>query len=97
MEDDDGVVLRRSAGVLGTDVHGEFVLIDIESGRYFGLDAAGSAIWRHLEQPCSPAELRAALTAGFGGDPATIEREADAFVDILAANGLVDRSGGAAA
>ena len=37
-------------GVMFRDLAGESVLLDIESGRYFGLDEVGTRMWISLQQ-----------------------------------------------
>jgi len=53
---------------LSTEVDGEAVLIGIETGRYYGLDAVGTAIWNRIEQPCRFDALCAGLSEEFEGD-----------------------------
>jgi hypothetical protein len=86
---DPTISLARSSSVIGTEVDGEFVLMSIEDGKYFGLDAIGSEIWRRLESPKSADVLTAELKAHFDGDPATIVLETRQFLDKLAESGLV--------
>lgn len=81
-------MIARSGEALSTEVDGEAVLIGIESGRYYGLDAIGTTIWNRIEQPCSFDALCAGLVEEFEGDPAVIEEETRAFVDLLVARGL---------
>jgi hypothetical protein len=76
-------MIARSGTALSTEVDGEAVLIGIETGRYYGLDAIGTAIWNRIEQPCSIDALCAGLAEEFEGDPAVIEEETRAFIDLL--------------
>jgi hypothetical protein len=39
---------RRAADVVSRNIGEETVLLDLRSGRYFGLNASGSAIWEGL-------------------------------------------------
>lgn len=81
--------LVRSPDIIASEVDGELVLISIEDGKYFGLNAVGSEIWRLLEAPRSTEDLVSALKDHFDGDGETVEREAIAFIDQLAAQSLV--------
>ena len=81
-------MIVQSGKALSTEVDGEAVLIGIESGRYYGLDAVGTAIWNRIEQPCSFEALCAGLIEEFEGDPAVIEEETRVFVDLLVAREL---------
>lgn len=89
MKLENSTVLSQSGSALATEVDGEVVLIGIDSGQYYGLDAVGSAIWRGLDQPCRVDDLCARLQTDFDGDADTIERETLAFLDQLAARDLI--------
>jgi hypothetical protein len=86
---DASAPLLRSSQVIATEVDGEIVLMSIEDGKYFGLDAIGSEIWRRLEAPKTAGALIAELTDHFEGDAAVIERETQVFLDKLADSELL--------
>jgi hypothetical protein len=81
-------VIARSGTALSTEVDGEAVLIGIETGQYYGLDAVGTAIWRRIEQPCRFDVLCAGLIKEFEGDRTVIENETRIFIDLLVARDL---------
>lgn len=39
------------------ELDGEMVILDMQSGQYFGIDLIGSRIWRLLEEQVPPAEI----------------------------------------
>ena len=82
-------LLVRSPDIIASEVDGELVLISIQDGKYFGLDAVGSEIWRQLETPRSVATLVEALQAHFEGDAETVKRDTIEFIEVLAAQALV--------
>ncbi|NML05721.1 PqqD family peptide modification chaperone [Sphingomonas sp. G-3-2-10] len=82
-------LLSASPDAIMSDVDGEIMLICVTSGRYYGLDAVGSEIWRRLQEPIRFADLAQALKSHFRGDGSIIEREASDFVSKLADRGLV--------
>lgn len=86
---DSSAPLLRSPDIIASEVDGELVLVSIQDGKYFGLDAVGSEIWRLLEEPRSSAALVEALQSQFEGDAAQVESDTLAFIDELAANGLL--------
>lgn len=43
--------------VLSTDVDGSVVMMDVDSGSYFGLDDISSDIWHRLAQPVTVESL----------------------------------------
>ena len=82
--------LRRVADMLSTEVEGELVMMDVENGVYFGLDAIGTDIWKRLETPTTAAELVSDLSHDYEADTAIIERDVLALLDDLAGRGLVE-------
>ncbi|HCT30460.1 MAG TPA: lasso peptide biosynthesis PqqD family chaperone [Bacteroidales bacterium] len=44
-------IIKRSSGLVSTDVDGEKVMMSVENGEYFGLDSVGSRIWEMIENP----------------------------------------------
>lgn len=46
-------VLVRNPETIATEIDGEVVLMSLTTGRTFGLDKRGSAIWALIEQPQS--------------------------------------------
>lgn len=49
--------LKRGDQVIATDMDGETVMMDIESGSYFALTGSGSHIWASLEKPATLGEI----------------------------------------
>lgn len=82
-------ILTRDSNTLSTEVDGEAVLMNVESGKYFNLDPIGSRIWSLLEKPISLAALQSQLLAQFEGDETTIRSESQSYIDDLITRGLV--------
>ena len=85
----DTTLLKVSPDAIGSDVDGEVVLINIQSGSYTGLDMVGSEVWRRLQGGTSFGDLCAGLKAHFRGDGDVIEGDARVFVSTLVQSGLV--------
>lgn len=82
--------LRRVPSLLAADVDGEMVMMDVEKGVYYGLDAIGSDIWKRLETPISAAELAAELAKAYEADVATIEADVLVLFNRLVEQGLAE-------
>jgi hypothetical protein len=82
-------MIAQSGKAMSAMVDGEAVLIGIETGRYYGLDAVGTAIWNRIEQPCSFDDLCGGLAQEFEGDPAVIVGETRVFLTQLIERELV--------
>ena len=72
--------------VMSRLVDDETVLLDLESGMYFGLDGVGKRIWESVTDGKSLGEIAAVITAEYEVD------EAQALSDVIAfASDLVER------
>ena len=76
--------------VVFRDLEGELVLLNLNTGVYFGLDSVGSAIWRLIDGSRSTSEIVSAMTAEYEVDAATCRADLDRFLDALRVNDLVD-------
>lgn len=85
-------VLNLSQEAVAAEVAGEIVLISITNGRYFGLDAIGSDIWRRIAGGKTLDALCDELCDGYDGDAATIRRETQALVETLLERGLLTQA-----
>jgi hypothetical protein len=85
----DATLIRRTVSVLSATVGEEIVMMNAESGRYLGLDAIGSDIWRRLETPCSFGSLVDALAADYEADRAVIAEDVRKLLAEMAAQDLV--------
>jgi hypothetical protein len=84
--------LVRAPDLIATDMDGETVMMDVESGIYFGLSGVGGRIWELLEDPRSAEDLTRAIMAEFDVDPETCRTDVQSFLDSLLENGLVKRA-----
>lgn len=72
-------------------VEDEIVILDIGSGRYFGLNDVGAIIWDRLEDNCSQDELVDAVVADYDVDREEASRDVGELIDQLILSGLVTR------
>ena len=68
----------------------EVVVLDLNSGTYYGLDDLGARIWTLIEQPASLATLREAIMSEYEVDAETCERDILAFLKQMQVAGLVE-------
>lgn len=78
--------VRRNGDVLNTDLDDETVMMDIDQGRYYGLNDTGTRIWALLEDPIEVRDLCGRLAAEFEVAPEHCEQDVVAFL-----RGLLDR------
>jgi hypothetical protein len=80
--------------VLLGEIDGESVLVNLDKGQYYGLNDVGTRLYQLLtNSPSVGAALDQAL-AEYGVDAATLERDALDLLERLAAEGLVEVTGG---
>jgi hypothetical protein len=73
-------------GVSARDFDGEWVVLDLHGGNYFGLDHVGGIVWGHLITGSSPLEIAKSLAITFD------VTEEVSLQDVMAlVNELVDR------
>jgi hypothetical protein len=82
--------LSRNADILHASVGTEEgVMMSIEEGRYYGLNAVASRIWELLETPKTVAQLCALLCEEFEVEVRTCETDVLKFVQDLIDNRVV--------
>ncbi len=87
LADDQRFVVSKQ--VMSRVLDGDAVLLDLGSGKYFGLNLVGTHIWQALEAGATVAELHAAVLADFDVDAATARAELEALLGDLLARGLI--------
>lgn len=83
-------LLVRRGGFAEAELGPEsLALLDVEKGRYYGLDGTALRIWQLLETPTSLEAIGDALVGEYEVDRATCDREVAAFVSRLSDEGLI--------
>ena len=71
------------------ELDGESVLLHIETGIYFGLDAVGTLIWQEISRGATEDQILAAILAEYEVDPAVLRVDVLNFLNLLEHKGLV--------
>lgn len=74
-------------------VDGEAVLLNLDTGIYFSLNASGTLAWQALRQDGDPEQALLAFRAAFPTAPAHVVQDFSMWLTQLEANGLVVREG----
>jgi hypothetical protein len=80
--------ISPSDQVVMRELSGESVLLDLNSGRYFGLNEVGTRAWNLMEQGVSLQDVTAALYTEFDAPAAIIQAELLRFAGELCEHGL---------
>ena len=85
-------VVRVSPQALVREVADESVILHIETGEYFKLDAAGTRVWHLIEERGRLADVVAVIVQEYDVLPDDAQRDLEHLVTALAARGLVSLS-----
>ena len=77
--------------VIFRELDGEAVVLNLDTGIYFGLDAVGTRIWRLLEERKPLQAVLDTLIDEYEAPPDRLQRDLLAFVERLNGKGLVSR------
>ncbi len=87
----EGDRLKPDDQVLVSRVGSDLVLLDVVSGRYFGLDEIGTTIFELIREGRSLGEVHAKLAEIYDCDPQTLWVDLDEFSRQMLASGLFHR------
>ena len=82
-------VIKACSDQVSCDLVGEAVILNLKSGVYYGLDSVGTLIWNLVQEPKTVTEIRKVVLEEYDVDPQTCERDIQAFLEDMAAHGIV--------
>jgi hypothetical protein len=83
-----------SESAVYADLDGEAVLLNVDTGIYYGLDEVGTAIWRVLERGACETEIVERLLEEYDVEPAQLRGDVSTFLALLVDKGLAQDSSG---
>lgn len=89
MIDLQSIISVRSQQI-SCDLGDEAVILNLDTGEYFGLDPVGAQIWSWLKDPQTVVQLRDRLVEEYRADRDEIERDLIALLEQLVGEGLID-------
>ena len=78
--------------VITRELDGETILLNLETGIYFGLDAVGTDVWRAIVAGGSLEEALGRVQSDYDVEPAVLRNDFVRLVDELLAKGLLQRA-----
>jgi Coenzyme PQQ synthesis protein D (PqqD) len=88
--------LRLSDDVVFRELDGEAVLLNLDSGTYFGLDEVGTRFWQLIEQDGRVETALATLESEYEVAADVLRADLDRLVSTLVEKGLMVRADDAA-
>ena len=80
--------LQVNPSVVSADLDNETILLNVETGLYFGLDELGSLIWSMLAGGATREAILDQLLATYDVEQVRLATDLDAFLTMLEGNGL---------
>ena len=78
--------------VLSRELDGEAVLLDLRSGKYFGLNGTGALVWQLLKDGLEREEIAQRLTDEYEVDIDRARADVDTFIKSLTERALIRRA-----
>lgn len=90
----DSMVTEQSMVVAAPDLStayldGEAVILDVNSGQYYGLNEVGARIFELVEQPCSVDKIITLLTNEYRVEGENLKADLLAFLNDMAQKDLI--------
>jgi len=86
----EDAVVSHAAGLVAADMDEGKVMLNIQNGKYYGLDSIGSRIWELLEKPHTVHALVLELLKDYEVEEKTCRQDVLVFLNKLYAQGLID-------
>ncbi|MCB2063017.1 MAG: PqqD family protein [Novosphingobium sp.] len=80
--------LQLSDDVVARELSGELMLLDLASGKYFGLNAVGARLWQLLEEGQNTAQAREIMLDEFDVTPERLDGDLADLIGQLVDAGL---------
>jgi len=74
---------------LVAELDGDLVIMSVDTGTYYGLDAVGACVWKLVEQPRAFADVVEGVLERFEVPPEVAEKDLTAFLHEMQAEGIV--------
>lgn len=81
---------RRKQQILSAAIGEEIVMMSVEKGQYYSLNAVGMRIWQLLETPRDLAEIVEALADNYDAPEDVICAEVESFLARMEREGLLE-------
>ena len=88
----DCVVTINNENVVSRELEGEAVILNLESGVYFGLNGVGTRIWALIQEHGSLRQVLEAMQQEYEVAPRDLENDLLQLIEQLQSRGLVNLS-----
>ncbi len=74
---------------LSCDLKGDTVILNLESGIYFGMNPLGARIWELMQRPITVSDVQRELLKEYDIEPVDCQRDLFKFLDSLRVHKLI--------
>ena len=89
---DENSTVQRKTTILTAEVDDDIVMVNVESGFYYGIADVARDIWDAIEQPRKVSDLIGELASVYDVDRSTCEAETLAFLNSMREENLLEVS-----
>ena len=83
------LVVKWADRFIESEIDGEAVLMDLDSGDFFALAGTALAVWQKIDGAASRDAIVAALAAEYGAETDEVASDVDQFLDDLTQLGFL--------
>jgi len=83
------MVPRQAARVVAQQAAGQWVLLDVASGQYYGLDQVGGRIWQLCDGTRNVRQIAQAVSDEYDADGQSVEDDVAGLVSELVSESLL--------
>lgn len=84
------IVYKASTKYLYSEIDSEAVILDINSGTYFGLNEVSNRIWQLLQTPSSQASLIEQILAEYDVSQEQVTQDVESLLQDMSNAGLIE-------
>ncbi|MEL6502067.1 MAG: PqqD family protein [Cyanobacteria bacterium J06635_13] len=84
-------VYKASTNYLYSEIDSEAVILDVNSGTYFGLNEVSNRIWQLLQTPTSKSAIIGQILAEYDVSPEEAEKDLHNLLEEMLSTGLVEK------
>jgi len=84
-------VYKASTNYLYSEIDSEAVILDVNSGTYFGLNEVSNRIWQLLQTPASEPAIIEQILAEYDVSPEEAKKDLHNLLEEMLSTGLVEK------
>ena len=82
-------VVRQNPEQVAAEMDGEVLMMNVNTGNYYGLNEVASFVWNQLAQPLTVRAVCDAIMGEFDVSPETCQADAFFFLESMLTDGLL--------